>query len=776
MKVGVLTIHDCDNFGANLQASATIHLLKELGYDAELIDYATPDLIESKQILRMPTSKRAIIDDIRALLMLKQVRQRRKHFDDYREKYYRRNGFPIRTMQELKNCVESYDSIIVGSDQTFNLHLMGDPEYRRPYFLPFTDKKKISFASSMGEGIGQLTTEEEDFIRESLLRFDYLSVRDKPSADFLQRLTKRELEIIADPTLDVSIDYWKKIERAASHKKEKLQGDYIFFYSVLSAPWVVQKVESIAKKMNMKVVAVHLPNMFEMKSSFLRKCDIGPAEFLSLINNAKLVLTTSFHATVFSLLFNKDFYTFRLGEGNRIGSLLQEMNITERFLEEKTDIHSLSLSSPIDFRLVNERIEKKREVARAFLINALGKNTAFEEKLRSDIHSNKQTDKICEEEYCTGCLACQNICPRNAIRVKDSIRYGYLPIIDHSKCIGCGACSRVCQVLHPIEGHRVLATYAAWARDVEVLEKGSSGGIAQVISRYFLGRNGVVYGVAFTNDNCLKHIRVDYNNKEDLDKLYGSKYVQSYTADIFRCVNKDLLDGKRVLFFGTGCQIAGLRKYLEKEYSELYLVDIICHGTPAATIFRNHLESISKGKVISDIRFREGKDLRLVLSTDNKKYYNKPFYNDPYYLGFELGLTQKESCYQCPYACTSRQGDITLGDFHGLGETVPTDYQTENGSSLLLVNTEKGKILFSSVNQSLIDSENHSIFEAVSNNPQLSKPIGKNNNREGFLSSYNDIGANRALFEFMKKDMARYTVINKIMRIKVFKKMYNRVK
>lgn len=364
MKAGILTIHDCYNYGAVLQASATLELLKEQGIESEIIDYATPDLVASNRFIKLPFSKRAVLDDIRNLINSKEWHLRSLRFKDYKEKYYSLSSKKLRSPNDLRIIKDDYDMFITGSDQTFNLHLMGSPMYRFPFFLDFTNKKKISLASSMGDSISSLSFAEKDHIKKSLMKYNSISVRDLKSSDFLGKLLDKKIPMVSDPTICVDVDFWNKMLNTHNRKK------YIFFYSVVSAPWVVQKVCEIGRALNMPIVSPHMPNRFEMGKRIIRRTDSGPIEFLNLLNQAALVVTTSFHATVFSLLFHIPFYAFHLGEGNRIGSLLNQVKMSELFLSEKCITDNVSIPrinySPIDHYFASER--KK---ARLFLNHAI---------------------------------------------------------------------------------------------------------------------------------------------------------------------------------------------------------------------------------------------------------------------------------------------------------------------------------------------------------------------------------------------------------------------
>ncbi len=362
MRAGLLTIHNCDNFGAVLQASATIRILSESGLEVELIDYSTPDVLSANKLFKVPKSKRAIMDDLRNGLMYSTVLSRRKRFREYKEEFYKLSTQSFSTPEELNHISSAYDLFITGSDQTFNLNLQGDPKYRMPYFMNFTTQMKFSFASSMGDSIGKITKNEKAFIVQSLPRFDMISVRDEPTQLYLSSIVDKEIVLMADPTICVSKSFWNGMLPPCN------KSGYILFYSVVSDSWVIDRVVGISKALNMPVICPHLPNKYEIKSHFVRNAGIGPREFLNLINNAELVLTTSFHACVFSLLFHIPFFAFCIGEGNRIKSLLKQVGLSQQ-LVNKEDLLQINAIPVLDFSkadsfFCNERIKAKQYIER----------------------------------------------------------------------------------------------------------------------------------------------------------------------------------------------------------------------------------------------------------------------------------------------------------------------------------------------------------------------------------------------------------------------------
>ena len=274
--------------------------------------------------------------------------------------------------------------------------------------------------------------------------------------------------------------------------------------------------------------------------------------------------------------------------------------------------------------------------------------------------------KIENEKDCCGCGACANICPVNAITMKEN-EIGFIyPIVDEALCIGCGQCKKVCVFSDKSVGANVdPLVYAAASKNREVLSESSSGGIFTELAQAVIDKGGAVFGAAWTEDFSLNHICVD--NKDDLKHLRGSKYVQSSTEDTFTKTEELLKSGRYVCYSGTPCQIAGLKAFLKKDYDKLLTIDIICHGVPSVKMLKDDLSYLSgKKKIkIENVKFRDkeygwGVTGSLANGKSKVKY---DALNSPYYFYFLNGEVYRDSCYNCRFASEERQGDITLGDY-----------------------------------------------------------------------------------------------------------------
>lgn len=294
---------------------------------------------------------------------------------------------------------------------------------------------------------------------------------------------------------------------------------------------------------------------------------------------------------------------------------------------------------------------------------------------------------------CCGCSGCEQICPKNCISMKPDSEGFLYPEVDESICIECGICIKHCPILTDVSRCNIPKVYAAKYKDRGSTFKSTSGGLFIPIAKSVLSMGGVVFGCAYDENLVAKHIKVE--TEDELYQLQSSKYVQSDTRGIYKQVKTELQNGKEVLFSGTGCQAAGLRSFLGKDYGNLLITDIVCHGVPSPKLFKNYIDYMGKklGGTLTSYNFRSkekrGWDLYYKAENGQKSKSDYGFF-DPYYSAFLYCKTYRESCYECKFANKNRVSDITLADYWGIQKFHP-EFFDENGVSLVLVNTEKGK-------------------------------------------------------------------------------------
>lgn len=344
--------------------------------------------------------------------------------------------------------------------------------------------------------------------------------------------------------------------------------------------------------------------------------------------------------------------------------------------------------------------------------------------------------KICEPEKCFGCFSCVNICPKMAVKMNVTDNGHIVAVTDEQKCVSCKLCQKVCPALQSPVLHEPVNVYACWNKDKKEQAKSSSGGISAMLAAQVIAEGGIVYGAGFDSEWNVNHIRCE--TAEDIKAIRKSKYVQSWINNIYSLAEKDLKNGKQVMFVGTPCQVAGLKSFLRKEYSKLLTVDLVCHGTPSRAVYREELEEKARLKDLKDISFRGnygyGYGYGFGFAYDNglESFSIRQSY---YMRGFMDGLFFRESCYECPFAGKKRTGDITLGDFWGIGKKVPFENKDKNRVSLVLSNTDAGKHWLSKIKNKAFFQE-RTLEEAAEGNPQLQHPFAKPKGYEKFRKLY----------------------------------------
>ena len=329
---------------------------------------------------------------------------------------------------------------------------------------------------------------------------------------------------------------------------------------------------------------------------------------------------------------------------------------------------------------------------------------------------------VCKFNQCCGCSACVDICPKNAITIKDTLK-AYNAVIDENKCVNCGACTKVCQQVSRVKMIKPIEWHQGWSTDKVIRMNGSSGGACGALAKAFVRMGGSVCSCVFREG---EFEFVFANNSDELDQFAGSKYVKSNPIGVYKEIQKRLKCQTKILFIGLPCQIAAVKKFVgEKLQADLYTVDLICHGTPSPKLLEIFLQQYGRSlNEIQDIQFRvKGK---YQVYEGNKGIITTGVV-DKYLIAFLNALSFTENCYSCPYAKEERVSDITLGDSWG---TDLSKKEQKQGLSLLLVQTEKGVELLKKAELHL---EKVDIKNAIKNNHQLTEPSSAPYTRDFFF-------------------------------------------
>lgn len=332
--------------------------------------------------------------------------------------------------------------------------------------------------------------------------------------------------------------------------------------------------------------------------------------------------------------------------------------------------------------------------------------------------------QIKEKNRCSGCFACYNACPQKCISMKSDYEGFWYPQVDVERCVECGICEEKCPIISFAQDDETKfeKTFAAINLNEEIRFKSSSGGIFSLLAKEIIRQNGIVFGAAFSDDyKSVYHIAID--NETEIEKLRGSKYVQSKIGDCYEQVKNYLDDGKKVLFTGTPCQIEGLYTYLMKPYEGLYTQDIICHGVPSPIVWKKYVEERERkaSSKVKNIFFRYKKygwkAYSLLLEFENDSKYIKNLSEDSYMRAFLSDNILRPSCYKCLFKGVNRKADITLADFWGIDQYLPK-MDDDKGTSAVIANSKKGLQLIESIG-TFLEIENISIEDIKKGNPAL---------------------------------------------------------
>ena len=348
--------------------------------------------------------------------------------------------------------------------------------------------------------------------------------------------------------------------------------------------------------------------------------------------------------------------------------------------------------------------------------------------------------RLTKKADCCGCGACAQSCPKNYISMEPDSEGFLYPKVDETQCVNCGLCEKVCPILLKQKPDSIkVAAYAAYTSNSELREKSSSGGIFSLLAQEILNRGGTVAGAAFDADFSVRHILVETD--AELDRLRGSKYVQSRMEDTYVQIRDLLKQGRPVLFTGVACQIAGLKAFLGREYENLYTVDVLCHGVPSPKVWAHYRREQAQihGTTLEEVSFRDKRKgwrhYSMALNFAEGVEYCRPGAEDTYLRVFLRDLCLRPSCHSCRFKDFPRLSDLTIGDAWGIERHMP-DLDDDHGTSVVLVNSEKGMGLWNAVADNAVSRQGE-LDVLLPKSADSRKSVKPHPNRSRFFAALN---------------------------------------
>ena len=365
---------------------------------------------------------------------------------------------------------------------------------------------------------------------------------------------------------------------------------------------------------------------------------------------------------------------------------------------------------------------------------------------------SKNCIDIRDKTKCTGCGACRNVCPRDAITmVVDEEGFPY-PIVAEAQCIDCGRCVQICPLISPLDRYGVVlnqaTVYAAWSKDEERRIQSTSGGLFSELALHVYDQGGIVVGAVYGEAFMIHHEVSE--RADDLLRLRQSKYAQSDIRLVFREIKRFLDQGRPVLFCGTPCQAAGLRSYLGGVSPRLLLCDFICRGVNSPKAYRAYLDMLMKqhGASVTEVQFKN-KDFgwncfHTKVTFSDGSVHALDRYRDPYMQAYlKYNLIIRPCCHVCMFKGDFRNTDITLGDFWGVGKFDPT-LDDDKGTSVVIVNTEKGGRAIAGISGN-VSIRKMSVNHIQGGNHCLTVSAETGRNRAMFFGNLDSMGFEKAM-------------------------------
>ena len=673
--VGIVNFYFTQNYGACLTAYALQEIIKSFGL------------------------KPAFVNEFNI---------KNKYKTSFSKKFANRFLKLMPKFNSLKEAGKRAKNFISGSDQVLRPKYLSKKNYADIFLLKFTNKNVKKIALSASFGIDNLEQEKKykktiNKIKKELKGFDFVSSRELSGVEICKNNFEIYAEQVLDPVFLADKNIFIKLAKNSSYIDCK---DKIVSY-------ILDKNKILDDCLN----GLQLKN--KKKIINLANSGVSVETWLKCFIEAKYIITDSYHGVCFAILFNKPFLALSNNKRGktRFETLKQLIDKELPIFEEASELIKNDFQN-LNWEKINNKIAELKKEA----LNTL----EYELKTK---RKNFITDN------CSGCSACYNVCPNNAITMKENFEGFLYPVVDSALCTNCNLCKKTCpNNICNNKNKKTPTCYAVMANN-EVRYTSSSGGASYVMMDNFIKNGGYIVGAVYDEEWKIVHKISD--NEKDLDSFKGSKYYQSNTLNVYQEIKKLLNEDKKVLFVGTPCQVAGLNCYLKKDYKNLIVVDIVCHGVPSYKVFKKFLDTIvDKNEKILSINFRSKKqgwssELLFSLKTNSNEYYIESSKNS-FMRAFLKNFSLRKSCFSCKFQKIPRQGDITIGDFWKI-QKFEKKLDDKKGTSLLLINNKKGEEFFEKIKSELILIKKVPIKYAIKGNKTLVKPTKYNKKRESYM-------------------------------------------
>ena len=735
-KILIYGVSTFKNRGVEAIINSTLGQIDTKDYDITLASYDLP--YNSNKY----TDKVKYVDHYRMNDLNKEEQELEKKYQNMPFDY---NNFELLYQRDVVKAIEDSDICISAGGDNYC--------YNPCTWLYALDKKSRSLGKKTVLWGSSLFEEIDDLeLIENLNNFDVLVIRESLTLDAIKNYVDPKKIIFAkDPAFSMPTT---KVELNEWYEKNKdfmiLNVSPLTIKNETGYKAVVDLLKYVLK--NTKYSICLLPHVTtedcndldilnELKKEFsnnkrvyLEENEYDCRELKYIISKSKLVVAARTHASIAA--YSTCVPTLVIGYSVKAKGIAKDLfGSYDDYVINSSDLTSELLIDKFNF--INNNREKIINTLQEQMPKIKKETSTIFEKVIEKLEKQEQ-EIICHKDNCIGCGVCATVCPVNAITMQENKEGFVYPKIDLKKCIHCNKCRSTCPILNKEKTKEFeREVYAIKNNNLEERKKSTSGGVFSILAKNILSKKGIVYGCEMIN-NKAKHIRITKVN--ELDKIRGSKYIQSSIMDTYKLLKKDLDNKKQVLFSGTPCQIGAIKAFLGKEYSNLITVSVMCHGVMSYKLLELHLSNLKNkyNSKITEWNFRNKQPNPWNVSSvsykvgDSKKVFS--FMDDDLMLLYLKNVVLRENCYKCEYKEKNNVADLIIADYWGI-EVVNKDFFDANGVSAVIINSQKGKKFYNSINiEKYAEVTNGNFEDVYKYNPAYNKQVECIINRKKYLS------------------------------------------